>query len=224
MIDSALRHIFQYMDGQRDEPHLTSACWNIMGAMWNEEKLPSMQDIPARLEMKDDAFWSECEQKDWELMDEAPEFSYKMVDRGSSKSMMQLKEIEELLKKGVKLEIGTAGTDERSESVSQSKMDEEKDMSGKTMRCFHCKLDHPLHQIMYKAANGRNMCRACYSKKVDDESERYLGLIPVTCVICKEDCYIGGARVNSDEYVCEDCKGTDEEELFPIDQHVGDRW
>ena len=47
-LDSAMRHIFKYMDGQKDEDHLVAATWNLMAAMWTEEKLPEMQDIPTR--------------------------------------------------------------------------------------------------------------------------------------------------------------------------------
>lgn len=49
MIDSALRHLVKYMDGQTDEDHLCAAATNLMMAMWTEEKKPEMQDIPARL-------------------------------------------------------------------------------------------------------------------------------------------------------------------------------
>lgn len=52
MIDSALRHLLKYLDGQTDEDHLVASAWNIMGAMWMEEKHPSLQDIPSRLEVK----------------------------------------------------------------------------------------------------------------------------------------------------------------------------
>lgn len=48
-IDSAMRHILKYLDGQTDEDHLVAASWNIMCAMWMEEKRPDMQDLPARL-------------------------------------------------------------------------------------------------------------------------------------------------------------------------------
>jgi len=48
-IDSALRHLMHYLDGQTDEDHLCAASWNLMCAMWTEEKRPDMQDIPARL-------------------------------------------------------------------------------------------------------------------------------------------------------------------------------
>ena len=48
MLDSALRHLVKYMDGQRDEDHLCSAATNLLMALWMEEKRPDMQDIPAR--------------------------------------------------------------------------------------------------------------------------------------------------------------------------------
>lgn len=48
MIDSALRHLMKYMDGQTDEDHLVAATWNLMGAMWMEEKKPELQDLPSR--------------------------------------------------------------------------------------------------------------------------------------------------------------------------------
>lgn len=46
--DSALRHIFKYMDGQNDEDHLIAAIWNLCGLAWTEEKRPECMDIPAR--------------------------------------------------------------------------------------------------------------------------------------------------------------------------------
>ena len=45
MIDSAMRHLLKYMDGQTDEDHLVATAWNIMGAMWMEEKRPELKDI-----------------------------------------------------------------------------------------------------------------------------------------------------------------------------------
>lgn len=51
-LDSALRHLAKYMDGQTDEDHLCAAAWNILGAMWTEEKRPEMQDIPSRTKEK----------------------------------------------------------------------------------------------------------------------------------------------------------------------------
>ncbi|MBR5862269.1 MAG: hypothetical protein IKZ08_02970 [Bacteroidales bacterium] len=47
-IDSALRHLMNYLDGKTDEDHLCAAAWNCLCAMWTEEKRPDLQDIPAR--------------------------------------------------------------------------------------------------------------------------------------------------------------------------------
>jgi len=47
--DSALRHLFKYMDGQTDEDHLIAAIWNLCGLAWTEEKHPELIDIPARM-------------------------------------------------------------------------------------------------------------------------------------------------------------------------------
>lgn len=47
-IDSALRHICKVLANWTDEDHLVAACWNIMGAMWTEEKKPELQDILSR--------------------------------------------------------------------------------------------------------------------------------------------------------------------------------
>ena len=48
MIDSAIRHLAKYIDGQTDEDHLCAAATNLLMAMWMEEKRNSMQDIPTR--------------------------------------------------------------------------------------------------------------------------------------------------------------------------------
>lgn len=48
-LDSGIRHLFKYMDGCTDEDHLCAAAWNILCAMWTEEKHPEMQDIPSRM-------------------------------------------------------------------------------------------------------------------------------------------------------------------------------
>lgn len=48
--DSALRHLFKYMDGHSDEDHLIAAIWNLCGLAWTEEKKPELMDIPARKE------------------------------------------------------------------------------------------------------------------------------------------------------------------------------
>lgn len=46
-MDSALRHLYRYLDGQNDEDHLAAAATNILMAMWTEEKLPKMKDVPS---------------------------------------------------------------------------------------------------------------------------------------------------------------------------------
>jgi len=52
MLDSAIRHIYQYIEGLRDEDHLAQAAWNIFGAIHVEEMvdrglLPSeFKDLP----------------------------------------------------------------------------------------------------------------------------------------------------------------------------------
>lgn len=48
MIDSAFRHLAKYVDGHTDEDHLCAATVNLLMAMWTEEKIPEMQDIPSR--------------------------------------------------------------------------------------------------------------------------------------------------------------------------------
>lgn len=47
-VDSALRHIMQYIEGDTAEDHLAAAAWNLQAAMHTEEKMPEMQDIPTR--------------------------------------------------------------------------------------------------------------------------------------------------------------------------------
>lgn len=49
MLDSAMRHLAKYMDGWTDEDHLCAAATNLLMAMWTEEKMPEMQDIPSRM-------------------------------------------------------------------------------------------------------------------------------------------------------------------------------
>jgi len=49
-IDSGIRHLLKYVAGETDEDHLCAAAWNIVCAMDTEERMPEMQDIPARLE------------------------------------------------------------------------------------------------------------------------------------------------------------------------------
>lgn len=51
-LDSAMRHLFKYMDGWDDEDHLAAAATNVLMAMWTEDHM-DMQDIPSRLKLRD---------------------------------------------------------------------------------------------------------------------------------------------------------------------------
>lgn len=51
-MDSALRHAFNHLQGERDEDHLAAAAWNILAAMETEERVrvgklpPELSDLP----------------------------------------------------------------------------------------------------------------------------------------------------------------------------------
>ena len=45
-LDSAIRHLYQYLEGQRDEDHLGHAVFNIFAIMHFEETRPEMIDLP----------------------------------------------------------------------------------------------------------------------------------------------------------------------------------
>lgn len=47
-LDSALRHIFNYLDGEATEDHLAAGAWNLFAAMHMEERMPEMQDLECR--------------------------------------------------------------------------------------------------------------------------------------------------------------------------------
>ena len=38
-LDSAIRHIYQNLEGLRDEDHLAQAAWNLLAAMYTEEMI-----------------------------------------------------------------------------------------------------------------------------------------------------------------------------------------
>lgn len=38
-IDSALRHLFSFMDGDRTEDHLAAVLWNVAGYVWTERQV-----------------------------------------------------------------------------------------------------------------------------------------------------------------------------------------
>lgn len=48
-MESALRHLFRYMSGQRDEDHLIAAAWNIL-AIVSTEKLCRENRLPGDLD------------------------------------------------------------------------------------------------------------------------------------------------------------------------------
>lgn len=45
-IDSSLRHFFKFIDNWEDEPHDRAFVWNILGALWTQQHLPGMVDMP----------------------------------------------------------------------------------------------------------------------------------------------------------------------------------
>lgn len=57
-IDSALRHIFKYLAGERDEDHLAAARWNLGALMHTEDMIArgilpkELYDLPARTPSK----------------------------------------------------------------------------------------------------------------------------------------------------------------------------
>jgi len=44
MINHAIRHIYLYLEGNREEDHLAHAGWNILGAMHSEELWPHLNN------------------------------------------------------------------------------------------------------------------------------------------------------------------------------------
>ena len=45
-IDSAIRHYLKYLRGDTDEPHNRAVLWNLVGAFWTHDHIPSMVDLP----------------------------------------------------------------------------------------------------------------------------------------------------------------------------------
>lgn len=45
-IDSGVRHVLKYLDGQNDERHDRAFVWNMLGAIWTMDHKPDMIDIP----------------------------------------------------------------------------------------------------------------------------------------------------------------------------------
>lgn len=59
LMDSSARHLLKYLDGWTDEDHLAAAAWNILNAMWMEEKRPDMQDLETRKKVEEGE-WVKC--------------------------------------------------------------------------------------------------------------------------------------------------------------------
>lgn len=47
---SAVRHLFKWLAGSREEDHLAAAAWNIFAIMHYEKYNPEQLDVPTRLE------------------------------------------------------------------------------------------------------------------------------------------------------------------------------
>jgi len=47
-VDAALRHLIKYIAGWNDEDHLAAAIWNLAALMFQEQKNPTLQDLPDR--------------------------------------------------------------------------------------------------------------------------------------------------------------------------------
>lgn len=48
LIDSAIRHIFKYIENWNDEDHLRAAAWNILWALEQRTTHPELDDLPFR--------------------------------------------------------------------------------------------------------------------------------------------------------------------------------
>lgn len=60
LIDSGLRHTVKFLTGQKDEPHLAAACWNLLWALEFCLTRPDMVDVP----------WDPVRQREKEIVDE----------------------------------------------------------------------------------------------------------------------------------------------------------
>lgn len=45
-IDSGVRHLMKYVDGEQDEPHDRAFVWNMLGAIWTVKHHQELVDIP----------------------------------------------------------------------------------------------------------------------------------------------------------------------------------
>lgn len=74
-LDSAMRHVFKYMDGMTDEDHLAAAATNLLMALWTEDHLPAMQDIPTRPRYVSEATERPSETREWQARYECPDIA-----------------------------------------------------------------------------------------------------------------------------------------------------
>ena len=56
LLDSGIRHLSQYIQGDAEDHHLVAAAWNIMWALEQELKRPEMIDLPERNETAGKAY------------------------------------------------------------------------------------------------------------------------------------------------------------------------
>lgn len=92
-MDSALRHIVKYMDGQDDEDHLAAAAFNILGAMEMEEKHPELIDVPAREGKKKFSYYNSNDLDDTETEERIIE--HEEVDNIAEKLQAAFKRLED---------------------------------------------------------------------------------------------------------------------------------
>lgn len=45
-IDSGVRHYLKWLRGDKDEPHERAFVWNMLGALWTQDHLPELCDLP----------------------------------------------------------------------------------------------------------------------------------------------------------------------------------
>ena len=59
LLDSAVRHIGDFFEGKKDEPHLVSAFWNIAYAIYMIKTHPELMDVPTQ-KGKRERKWIDC--------------------------------------------------------------------------------------------------------------------------------------------------------------------
>jgi len=50
LMDSLIRHAFNYLEGEKTEDHMAAVAWNAFAVMYMEESKPEMQDLESRKE------------------------------------------------------------------------------------------------------------------------------------------------------------------------------